>query len=156
MKEDQIKQILMLRYMVYKLGSEKGFWQDIELKGAREMLDYLFVRTGTIAYYHLMLETCRSKHQGQQEFYNLFKLPARIEEEILDYLKENLDLEIKPSISEASEYLLNKANVVVAPTQAPTNIGNLSDHDFDTTIGIIASVYKNAFEQGINNYPYFS
>jgi hypothetical protein len=156
MTENQILEILKLRYVVYKLGSEKGFWQDIEQKGAKEMMNYLFARTGNLAFYHLMLGTCRSRHKGHQEYYNLFKLPARIEEEILNYLKQHINIDISKLAGSPMDYLNKKASIVVSASETPTNIGNISENDFDTNVEIIASIYKNAFAQGTNNYPYFN
>ncbi|WP_028910561.1 BrxE family protein [Prevotella sp. AGR2160] len=155
MTEQQIKDILALRYAVYKLGAEKGFWQDLEKNSAKPVMDYLFARTSNIAYYNMMLETCKSKHTGNQGEYNLFKLPARTEEELLNYMKTHLDLNVSTLVKEPVEYLQQKAIVTIAPTDEPVNIGRMSEHDTDTLLALIASVYQNAFTKGANNYPYF-
>lgn len=155
MTEQQIKDTLALRYAVYKLGAEKGFWQDLDKNSAKPVMDYLFSRTSNIAYYNLMLETCKSKHTGNQGEYNLFKLPARTEEDLLNYMKGHLDLDISKLVKEPVEYLQRKATVTIAPTDGPVNIGRMSEHDTDTLLALIASVYQNAFTQGVNNYPYF-
>ena len=49
MTEQQIKETLALRYTVYKLGAEKGFWQDLDKNSAKPVRDYLFARTSNIA-----------------------------------------------------------------------------------------------------------
>ena len=155
MTEHQIKETLALRYTVYKLGAEKSFWQDLDKNSAKPVMDYLFSRTSNIAYYNLMLETCKSKHTGNQGEYNLFKLPARTEEELLNYMKAHLDLDVSKLVKEPGPYLQQKATVTIAPTDEPVNIGRMSEHDTDTLLALIASVYQNAFTQGVNNYPYF-
>lgn len=155
MTEQQIKDTLALRFAVYKLGASKGFWQDIDNNSAKPVMDYLFIRTSNIAYYNLMLETCKSKHKGNQDVYNLYKLPARTEEELLNYMKEHLDLDICALIDNPSEYLKQKAAVTIAPTDEPVNIGRISEHDTDMMLSLIASVYQNVFKRDANNYPYF-
>jgi hypothetical protein len=155
MTEQQIKDTLALRYAVYKLGAEKGFWQDLDKNSAKLVMDYLFSRTSNIAYYNLMLETCKSKHTGNQGEYNLFKLPARTEEELLNYMKAHLDLDVSKLVKEPVEYLQQKATVTIDPNEEPVNIGRMSEHDTDTLLALIASVYQRAFTQGVNNYPYF-
>ena len=155
MTEQQIKDTLALRYAVYKLGAEKGFWQDLDKNSAKPVMDYLFARTSNIAYYNLMLETCKSKHTGNQGEYNLFKLPARTEEELLNYMKAHLDLDVSKLVKEPVEYLQQKATVTIDPNEEPVNIGRMSEHDTDTLLALIASVYQRAFTQGVNNYPYF-
>ncbi len=155
MTEQQIKETLALRYAVYKLGAEKGFWLDLDKNSAKPVMDYLFARTCNIAYYNLMLETCKSKHTGNQGEYNLFKLPARTEEELLNFMKAHLDLDVSTLVKEPMAYLQQKATVTITPTDEPVNIGRMSEHDTDTLLALIASVYQNAFTQGVNNYPYF-
>lgn len=155
MTEQQIKDTLALRYAVYKLGAEKGFWLDLDKNSAKPVMDYLFARTSNIAYYNLMLETCKSKHTGNQGEYNLFKLPARTEEELLNYMKAHLDLDVSKLVKEPVEYLRQKATVTIDPNDKPINIGRMSEHDTDTLLALIASVYQNTFTQGVNNYPYF-
>lgn len=155
MTDQQIKDTLTLRYAVYKIGAEKGFWQDIDKNSAKDLMGYLFQRTSNIAYYNLILETCKIKHKTNQESYNLFKLPARTEEELLNYMKNHLDLDITTLAKDPENYLKQKATITMAPTDEPVNIGRIADHDTDQMLELIASVYQNAFKQGVNNYPYF-
>lgn len=155
MTEQQIKETLALRYAVYKLGAEKGLWQDLDKNSAKPIMDYLFARTSNIAFYNLMLETCKSKHIGNQDEYNLFKLPARTEEELLNYMKAHLDLNVSALDKNPKAYLQQKATITIAPSDGPVNIGRMSEHAPDTLLALIASVYQNAFTQGVNNYPYF-
>lgn len=73
-----------------------------------------------------MLETCKSKHTGNKGEYNLFKLPARTEEELLNYMKAHLDLDVSKLVKEPVEYLRQKATVTIDPNDKPINIGRMS------------------------------
>lgn len=156
MTEQQIRDTLALRYAVYKAGADKGFWQDIDNNSAKDVMTYLFPRTGNIAYYHLILETCKGKQQAYNNIFNLFKFPARIEEELLNFLKNNLNFDIQEYVGTPSEYIDKKATVTVQDSEEPVNIGRLSNFDdFNTFLAVLASVYRNTFRLGVNHFPYF-
>ena len=70
-------------------------------------------------------------------------------------MKAHLDLDVSTLVKEPMAYLQQKATVTITPTDEPVNIGRMSEHDTDTLLALIASVYQNAFTQGVNNYPYF-
>lgn len=124
MTEQQIKDTLALRYAVYKVGASKGFWQDIDKNSAKDVMAYLFPRSGNIAYYHLIIETCKEKLHANNNTYNLFKLPARIEEELLNYFKKHLQFDIQEYVGSPSEYLDKNATGTVQDLEGLVNISS--------------------------------
>ena len=79
---------------VYKAGVKAGFWEGVDQSGASEMMNYIFPKSGNIAYYNLVMELMRKAHgMFLGGVFYLFKLPAQIERMIMDYLKkEKMDV----------------------------------------------------------------
>ena len=50
-----IEQILKMRMAVYQAGIKVGIWKDINLLGASDMMNYIFTKSGQIAYYNLIV-----------------------------------------------------------------------------------------------------
>lgn len=51
MHQENIENIIKMRLAVYKAGVDAQLWNDINQLGASEMMDYLFPKSGHIAYY---------------------------------------------------------------------------------------------------------
>ena len=83
-----------MRMAVYKAGVKAGFWEGVDQSGASEMMNYIFPKSGNIAYYNLVMELMRKAHgMFLGGVFYLFKLPAQIERMIMDYLKkEKMDV----------------------------------------------------------------
>lgn len=62
MFEQTIENIIKMRMAVYQAGVNAGCWTDIEGAGASAMMDYIFPKSGQIAYYNLLLEQMRKEH----------------------------------------------------------------------------------------------
>ena len=84
-----IEQILKIRMAVYQAGISVGIWKDINQLGASDMMEYIFPKSGQIAYYNLIMEYMRKEHDViTGGAYFLYKMPVQIEKEIMEYLKK--------------------------------------------------------------------
>ena len=94
MTEQNIYDIIKMRMVVYKAGVKAGFWEGVDQSGASEMMNYIFPKSGSIAYYNLVMELMRKAHgMFLGGVFYLFKLPAQVERMIMDYLKkEKMDV----------------------------------------------------------------
>lgn len=89
MHQENIENIIKMRLAVYKAGVDAQLWNDINQLGASEMMDYLFPKSGHIAYYNLILEYMRKEHNMIiGGMYTLFKMPIQVEKDIMEYLKK--------------------------------------------------------------------
>ena len=59
MTEQNIYDIIKMRMAVYKAGVKTGFWEDVDQSGASEMMNYIFPKSGNIAYYNIVMELMR-------------------------------------------------------------------------------------------------
>ena len=50
MTEQNIYDIIKMRMAVYKAGVKAGFWEGVDQSGASEMMNYIFPKSGNIAY----------------------------------------------------------------------------------------------------------
>lgn len=83
MHQENIENIIKMRLAVYKAGVDAQLWNDINQLGASEMMDYLFPKSGHIAYYNLILEYMRKEHNMIiGGMYTLFKMPIQVEKDI--------------------------------------------------------------------------
>ena len=55
MKQEEIEKILKIRVAVYQAGVGADFWKDINSNGANAMMDYIFPKSGQMAYYNLLM-----------------------------------------------------------------------------------------------------
>ena len=75
-----IEQILKMRMAVYQAGISAGIWKDINQLGASDMMEYIFPKSGQIAYYNLIMEYMRKEHDViTGGAYSLYKMPVQIE-----------------------------------------------------------------------------
>lgn len=157
MEVEIIQKLVRLRLAVYKQGVECHLWNSLEDNGAKEMLDYIFPKTGRIAFYNLMVETVKSAHKDFVPVgeYSLFKLPVQYEAEILNYLKGQAadDLWLIPA--DNLTFIKSLCTVDCHPALNPVNLGSLKDTGFSAIIAMCAFHYQNIFLQGTNSYPYF-
>lgn len=90
MTNNDIEGILKMRMAVYQEGIKAGFWTDLNQSGASELMDYLFPKSGQLAYYNLLMEMIKSEHvMLTGGVYFLFKMPVQMEKEIANYLKSH-------------------------------------------------------------------
>ncbi len=157
MEVSTIKNLVSLRLVVYNLGVEHNLWKSLEDNGAQEMLDYIFPKTGKIAYYNLVVETVKAAHKNYVPVgeYCLFKLPTQFEEEILSYLKANpTDFALTPQ-GDPILYLKDVATITCSPSFGPVFIGAIKDSGIETILKVAAFHYLNIFNDNTNSYPYF-
>lgn len=140
---------------VYKVGVKVGFWSDIDQAGASDMMNYLFPRSGQIAYYNLIVEFMRKEHNMfSGGVYSLFKMPVQAEKEVLDYLKkENIDW--THLADDGDEYLKTMDTIITNHGFITINIGAYSPNEIDTILRLCASHYRYAFQNNVKSFPFF-
>lgn len=145
-----------MRMSVYKAGIKAGFWSDIDQAGASDMMNYLFPRSGQMAYYNLILEFMRKEHKMfSGGVYSLFKMPFQAEKEVLDYLKkENIDRTFLAD-DEDDDYLKSMDTIVTNHGFLPVNIGVFSPNEIDTILRLCASHYRYSFQNNVKSFPFF-
>ena len=157
MDVEVILKLVKLRLVVYEQGIQSGLWKSLEENGAQEMLDYIFPKTGKIAFYNLMLETVKAAHKvfiPSGEYY-LFKLPVQYEAEILTFLKNHVAEDIWSIPEDKITYLKKVATVDCQPVLNPVNLGSIKDAGLENIMSLCAFHYLNIFQDGTNSYPYF-
>ena len=113
MTDVQIKNIIDLRWAVYRLGASYGRWEVLSDDDVKGFMEFLFPKSKNLAVYNLMRnivlssESIKSIPAGS---YNLFKFPEQIEEEILNYQKKNLDIDF--SVAEECAESVDRKSVV--------------------------------------------
>lgn len=150
-----IEQILKMRMAVYQAGIKVGIWKDINLLGASDMMNYIFTKSGQIAYYNLIVEYMRKEHDvitGSSYF--LYKMPVQIEKEIMDFLK-NGSIDFTSLIQDPEEYLQSMDTIVTDHCFTTINIGSFTLNEIDSILRLCASHYRYSFQYGVKSYPYF-
>ena len=144
-----------MRMSVYKAGIKAGFWSDIDQAGASDMMNYLFPRSGQMAYYNLILEFMRKEHNMfSGGVYSLFKMPVQAEKEVLDHLKkENIDRTFLAD--DEDDYLKSMDTIVTNYGFLPVNIGVFSPNEIDTILRLCASHYRYSFQNNVKSFPFF-
>ena len=134
MHQENIENIIKMRLAVYKAGVDAQLWNDINQLGASEMMDYLFPKSGHIAYYNLILEYMRKEHNMIiGGMYTLFKMPIQVEKDYLDSMNTIV-----------TDYSLDVVN-----------IGSFDINEIDNLLRLCASHYIYSFKNGIKAFPFF-
>jgi len=155
MTEQNIIDILKMRIAVYQTGIRNAFWNDINKVGASEMMNYLFPKTGNIAYYNLILELMQKEHNMfTGGAYFLFKMPIQIEKDILDYLKRE-KIDIQKMVSDEESYLKTMDIISTDHSFSTVNIGTFSVSELDNILRLCASHYRYSFLNNVKSFPYF-
>lgn len=157
MEHSTIQTIVKMRLAVYSAGCANGLWPYLEDNGAKEMMEYIFPKTGNIAFYNLVIESMKNKHA---EFvpsgeYSIFKLPVQFEEEILSYLKASPNDDSLTPEDKPKAYLETLSTVTCSPSLAPVFIGAIKDSGIETILKVAAFHYLSIFNDNTNSYPYF-
>ena len=157
MDEKTIKDLVKLRLVVYSLGAEHGLWKSLEDNGAQEMLDYIFPKTGRIAYYNLVVECVKAAHRDYVPSgeYCLFKFPVQYESEILNYLKNQATDDLWVIPDDRIGFLKNLCTVDCQSVLNPVDLGSLKETGVDSIIAMCAFHFLNIFRQGTHSYPFF-
>lgn len=154
MTTEEIKEILKTRIAVYKAGVECGAWDALKESDVKAMTNYLFPKSGFIAFYNLIMAYMRKFHSDiQGEAYYLFKLSAQIEREILEYLKKN-PTDITAIVDDAKAYLKERDTIISEGSLIPSSVGSLRDNSIDDILRLFAKQYRYSFERNLAVYPY--
>lgn len=156
--ENTILNIIKLRFAVYYQGCKANQWKSIEVNNASTLLEYIFPKTGRLAYYNLILEQMRTLHRDYipSGKYFLFNMPVQFEEQMLNYLKNHSDITPSTIVDDPEAFLASWATVACDNSLSPVNIGAIKDTDMESLLHVMAVYYKAAFENNCNCYPYFS
>ena len=155
MNSSIIISILETRMAVYKAGVMSGCWKDIEQSSASSMMDYLFIKSGHIAFYNIILEQMHKEHCFLPSgAYSLFKMPPQVEKQILDYLKSN-KVDLYTLVDDPSQYLKELNTIVTDHYVGEVCIGSFSLNEIDNLMRLCASHYLYSFENNVKSFPYF-
>ena len=155
MNTDTLKNLLELRLAVYQVGAQKGMWTDLSSNAAGDYLKIVFPKTDSWAYYNLILHIVQSKHAEKlpSEFYNLYRCPSQIEEELTAFVKKNYKQGLP--VFDDPMAVINCLNT----TACDGSFGNIyigqMKEDIDALLSVIAFHYVNLFTTGIETIPYF-
>ena len=154
MTKEEILEILKTRIAVYKAGIMSGAWNAINETEVKGLTEYLFPKSGPIAFYNLVMGFMRKAHsdiQGEVNF--LFKLPVQFEKEVSDYLKKN-PTDIMTLVDDAEAYLRQRDTIISDGSLIPTSVGSLRENSLDDILRLFAKQYLYAFERKLEAYPY--
>lgn len=154
MTEQNIHDIVKMRMAVYRAGVLAGFWNDIDQNGASEMMNYIFPKSGNIAYYNLVMEFMRKTHDvfSGSVFY-LYKLPAQVEKMIIDYLKKEKQ-NVADLGNDADAYLQSMDTIATDHCFTSVNIGSYRQDELDNLLRLCASHYRYSFQENVKSFPY--
>lgn len=158
MTDVQIKNIIDLRWAVYRLGASYGRWEALSDDDVKGFMEFLFPKSKNLAAYNLMRNIVMSSESIKSipaGCYNLFKFPEQIEEEILNYQKKNLDIDFSVAEEYAESVLDSLATVVSDSDLFSSSIGTLDENGLDNTIAILAYRYRASLKHNTDNNPYF-
>ena len=154
MTKEEIIDILKTRIAVYKAGVMSGAWSAINEVEVKGLTDYLFPKSGSIAFYNLVMGFMRKAHSDiKGEVYSLYKLPVQFEKEVSDYLKKN-PTDITTIVDDAEAYLRQRDTIVSDGSLIPTSVGSLRENSIDNILRLFAKQYLYAFERKLETYPY--
>lgn len=155
MTHQQIIDLYKMRMAVYKAGIKAGFWNDIDQIGASDMMNYIFPKSGQIAYYNLIMEFMRKEHtMFSGGVFSLYKMPIQVEKELLDYLKKEA-VDLAHLINDEGLYLESMDTIVTNHGFFTINIGTFSPNEIDTILRLCASHYRYSFKNKVKSFPYF-
>lgn len=155
MEQRDIENIIRMRIAVYEAGIKAGFWTDINKAGAADMMNYIFPKSGQMAYYQLLMEQMKVEHKMLTGgVYSLFKLPVQVEKEIVDYLR-NHTFDFADISQQAEEYIAKMDTIATDHRFDIVCIGSFSANDIDNQLRLCASHYRYAFSNNVKSFPYF-
>ena len=155
MTNKDIEDILKMRMAVYQEGIKADFWSDINQAGASELMEYLFPKSGKLAYYNLLMEQMKSQHKMLTGgAYSLFKMPIQIEKDITDYLKTH-EVDFSSLVADGALYLSKIDTITTDNLFDSVCIGALASSPLDSLLRLCASHYRYAFANNVKSFPYF-
>ena len=159
-----INKLISLRLLVCFLGEAPNFnwWATSFFSGsAKVFMEPVFTRTPILAQYYAALEAAKRLHDEnlRLESFHIFRLPEEVEINVhysLVSLKEN---ELKDFLTQDKNMALHALNKLAEGTisnpEGPLHCGDVSTILDGSSFSKVASIYFNAFQNGIRAYPYF-
>lgn len=155
MTDNDIIEIIKMRFAVYSVGVKNGTWKDLYSSGTIEMMEYIYPKTGQLAFYQLLMEQMRMVHNTLTGgVYYLFKMPVQIEKEISEYLRKG-ECNIKELVPDHKEYLRAMDTIPTDHSFSCVNIGTFSIQNITNLLRLCASHYLFSFENNVPSYPFF-
>lgn len=155
MTQKNIEDILKMRMSVYKAGIKVGFWNDIDKAGAFDMMNYIFPKSGQIAYYNLIMEYMHKEHSMLTGgAYFLFKMPVQVEKEVMEYLKKQI-INLINIVDDEDDYLRIMDTISTDHCFSTVNVGAFQQNEIDSILRLCASHYRFSFLNKIKAYPFF-
>lgn len=155
-----------MRTVVAYLGERdlNGWWQSSFFgTGSKAFLSPVFSRTETLAQYHGASAAAARIHDeriGVGEVFHLFRLPEYLEQEIHQALTSSGFVKTITdhlgSADTAMKSLKDVACPVTQDTVGPVRVGGLDALREDSGWAVVAGHYAEAFDKGMQVYPYFS
>ena len=158
MNDQNILEIIRLRWAVYYLGAEAGLWHSLSDEDVKGFMEFLFPKSRYIAQYNLMLnivrnsETVRCVPIGS---YSLFKFPEQIEERVLNYLKQHTDEDFSHLEESPGDYIKQLGTIPSDADLFDSSVGRLDDTGLNDMLRILAYRYNLSFSGSTTNFPYF-
>lgn len=170
-----VDQLIIIRTLVAYLGEthQKGWWASSFLgPGSRTFVSPIFAKTQLLARIHGATQAAARAHDeriGVGAVYHLFRLPEDLEQDIQQafYDTAHPDDTVPADRRNRLESLLTDAAAVtqqlhalampaVSSSQGPVRIGSVSDLRNPDVWTMVAAHYRQAFDQGIQTYPYLA
>lgn len=161
-----LETIALARLAVGLLGErdQNGWWQSSFFgQGSNAFLTPVFPRTQLVAQFHGISAAAARIHDdriGVGAVYHMFRLPEDLEQEIHHFLVGvDSDWGSKSGLASPDRALsLLRQNPMPLPEGAvgPIRVGSFSDLRDLSTWKKVAAYYSDAFDKGIQIYPYFS
>ena len=157
MKEQFIRDLLKLRFVVGYLIEDKKWWNtNFHKSSSKDFLTYIFPKSKNTQFSCSNIPTRNFiDNEVGANYYHLFRLPVAMEELIHNAAK-NMDIHsFEPE--ENALQLLKKlaANLSVDDKGGPKNIGSSDQMDNDI-LEVFAAEYLNAFENDYQVHPYLN
>lgn len=158
--------LTILRITVGYLGEKEqfGWWQSsFFTQGSHAFLSPVFYRTKIVAQCHGVTKAAARIHDeriGTGNVYHLFRLPEDIEQRIHQVLHEapmQKQIEkVTNQISTAMRFLEENSSPISKPDIGPNRVGSKQEMLDQKTILHIAGLYRYAFENQKEIFPFFS
>jgi hypothetical protein len=160
-----VEDLITIRAIVGFLGEKPQFgWWDTNFlsETGLKFLTTTFPRTAFSAGVNSVTEASKRLHDnriGKGRVYHLFRMPEFVEQRIHNRLADFDPSALLPSFSDkdtALEKLVSITDSSPPASEGPVQVGNGRNLLQLSSLKKVAKHYSNAFEKGIQTFPYFS
>ena len=162
MKSKLITKIAEIRVTVGYLGEKEQFnWWPSSFYSASSsaFLAPVFSRTQSLARLTGVSRAASRVHDeyiGVGAVYHLFRLPERMEQQIVVHMQKEQDqFETPTAREEALAWLHEYADEMPITTIGPVRVGDIEQLRDEASWKLVAARYLYGFEMGARIYPYF-